>query len=103
MQNIDSENRKADMTKIKAMRPRKSGYALLLPKEHDYSIILSSEQTAFPSLRSILLPIAEYYSIHSGIRIGLRRTHVNFGTILVMSFWKEPVLSRAFLFVEHAL
>ena len=41
MQNIDSENRKADVTKIKAMRPRKSGYALLLPKEHDYSIILS--------------------------------------------------------------
>ena len=40
-----SENRIADVTKIKAMRPRKSGYAIFppkdgrkLPKEHDYRL-----------------------------------------------------------------
>ena len=40
-----SENRIADMTKIKAMRPRKSRYAIFppkdrrkLPKEHDYRL-----------------------------------------------------------------
>ena len=30
-----SENRIADVTKIKAMRLRKSGYAIFPPKEHD--------------------------------------------------------------------
>ena len=40
-----SENRMADVTKIKAMRPRESGYATFLlengrklPKEHDYCL-----------------------------------------------------------------
>ena len=33
-----SENRIADVTKMKAMRPRKSGYAIFPPKEHDYRL-----------------------------------------------------------------
>ena len=57
-----SENRIADVTKIKAMRPRKSGYAIFpskdrrkLPKEHDYRLFC-----VFRTNR---------YSVYSGSRI----------------------------------
>ena len=53
-----SENRIADVAKIKAMRPRKSGYAIFspakdgrkLPKGHNYRLFCHSEQTAIPSI-----------------------------------------------------
>ena len=69
-----SENRIADVIKIKAMRPRKSGYAIFppkdgqkLPKEHDYRLSVYSEKTIL-SILSILLSgaeLAECYSVHS--------------------------------------
>ena len=78
------KNRIADVTKIKAMRPRKTRYAIFppkdmrqLPKEHDYRLFcLSSEQTAIPSIPSILLSraeLTEYYSINCVQR--LPRSH----------------------------
>ena len=65
-----SENRVADVTKMEAMRPRKSGYAIFPPKD----------ERKFPmSIPSILLSgaeLTEYYSVHSGIRIGPKRTQL---------------------------
>ena len=71
------------MTKIKVMRPRKSQCTISRRKTGEncqkntitgYSVY--SEQTAIPSILSILLSgaeLMEYYSVHSGIRIGPKR------------------------------
>ena len=59
------------------MRPRKSPYAIFplkdrrkLPKEHDYWYSVYSKKTAFPSILLSGAELTEYYSFHSGIRIG---------------------------------
>ena len=73
------------MTKIDVMRPRKSGYAISPSKGAkisentitDYSVY--SEETAIPSIPSIMLSgaeLTEYDSVHSGIRIGPKRTQL---------------------------
>ena len=84
------ENRITDVTKIKEMRPRKSSFAFFpskdrrkLSKEHDYTVhSVCFEQTAIPSISSILLSgteLTEYYSVQSGIEIGPKRTQFTSG------------------------
>ena len=73
-----SEDRIADVTKIKPVRPRKSRCENCQKNTiADYSAY--SEQTAIPSVPSILLSgteLMEYYSVHSGIRTGPKRTQL---------------------------
>ena len=72
-----SENRIADVTKIDMMRPRKTGENFQKNMITGYSVC--SKQTAILSVLSFLLSgaeLTEYYSIHSGIRIGPRRTQL---------------------------
>ena len=79
-----TENRIADLTKIKAMRPRKSGYAIFPPKDAKIDkqmrlptyCVHISYQTAVPSILPSGAELTEYYSIHSGIRIGRKRTQL---------------------------
>ena len=72
-----SEKRIADMTKIKAMRPRKSWSAIFppedrwkLPKEHDYCLFWTNRYSIYSVNSAIGSRIdGIYYSVHSGIRI----------------------------------
>ena len=72
-----SENRIADVTKIKGMRPRKSGYALFLlkdrrqlPNEHDYWLFCLFRTNCY----------SVYISVNSAIRSRI-------DGILFRSFW----------------
>ena len=72
-----SENRIADVTKIDMMRPRKMGENFQKNMITGYSVC--SKQTAILSVLSFLLSgaeLIEYYSVHSGIRIGHKRTQL---------------------------
>ena len=77
-----SENRIADVTKIKAMRPRKSRYAIFRQKTSENcqtntitGYILSIPNK--PLFRQFCYrELTDYYSVHSGIRIGAKRTQL---------------------------
>ena len=71
-----SENRIADVTKINR---GSLGTQFSRRKNTITGYSVYSEQTAIPSISSILLSgaeLTEYYSIHSGIRIGPKRTQL---------------------------
>ena len=81
-----SENKIADVTKIKAMRPRKSRYAIFppndgrkLPKEHDYRLFCvfrTNRYSVYTVNSAIGSRIDGYYSVHSGIRIGPKKNTI---------------------------
>ena len=98
------ENRIADVTKIKVMRPRESVYAIFPPNDRrkfpktrlPAILSVSSKQTAIPFIPSILLSgaeLTEYYSIHSGIRISPKRTQLP-SIDRVFSFQNSPKYKR---------
>ena len=71
-----SENRIADVTKIKAMRQRKSSHQNTGENCQKNMITGYSEQTTIPSILLSGAELTEYYFVHSGIRIGPRRTQL---------------------------
>ena len=85
-----SENRIADVTKNKAMRLSKSGYTIFpkdrqkLPKEHHYQLFCLLRTNCY-SVNLSEAELMEYYSVHSGITIGAKRTKFR-----VFSFRNSP-------------